>query len=131
MGVTIILLIGIFIVLIVIAARTRRRPTGLFVRRCPHCRELIPDRASVCSHCGRDVPKTRWIWERSLTAAQKRPSLAGSERLYRGYTYVVAENGEAELKLSSGAWRKFPSEQYLQGYVDAVAGHGSSKAPLQ
>lgn len=49
------------------------------------------------------------------------PSIAGHERTYRGYTYIVAENGEAELKLSSGSWRKFPSEQYLQNYVDAVA----------
>jgi rRNA maturation endonuclease Nob1 len=58
------LLLLILVVLIVIATRMRRGPSGLFIRRCPHCRELIPDRATVCSHCGRDVPRKRWIWER-------------------------------------------------------------------
>jgi hypothetical protein len=45
---------------------------------------------------------------------------------YRGYAYIVAENGEAKLKLSSGAWRTFPSTEYLQAYVDAVLGGGGA-----
>src|SRR5262245_40961206 len=88
-SIEIILLIGIFVVLIVIASRTRRQPKGLkalFGRTCPHCREFISGRATVCSHCGRDV------------VAESPPSIAGHERRYRGYTYIVAENGEAELK---------------------------------
>jgi PAN domain len=46
---------------------------------------------------------------------------------YRGYTYIVAENGEAKLKLSSGAWRTFPSTQDLKAYVDAVLRGGGRK----
>lgn len=26
-------------------------------RKCPHCAEWIKPEASVCKHCGRDVPK--------------------------------------------------------------------------
>jgi tetratricopeptide (TPR) repeat protein len=42
------------------------------------------------------------------------------ETTYRGYTYKVAENGEAELRLSSGGWRKFPSTDELKTYVDVL-----------
>jgi len=39
---------------------------------------------------------------------------------YQGYTYKVAESGEAELRLSSGDWRKFPSTDELKTYVDVL-----------
>jgi hypothetical protein len=39
---------------------------------------------------------------------------------YQGYTYKVAENGEAELRLSSGDWQKFPSTDDLKTYVDGL-----------
>jgi|SRR5262252_8316562 len=39
---------------------------------------------------------------------------------YQGYTYKVAESGEAELRLSSGDWRKFPSTDELKTFVDVL-----------
>jgi PAN domain len=55
------------------------------------------------------------------------PSSSGYTHIYyRGYTYRVAENGGADLKLSSGEWRKFSSTQDLKAYVDAVLGGGRS-----
>jgi hypothetical protein len=85
-------------------------PRGFFVRKCPYCLGLIWSGASICSHCRRAVPK-------SATTAS---SLIGIEKVYLGYTYVAAENGEAELKLSSGEWRKFSSTQRLEEYVDGL-----------
>ncbi len=85
-------------------------------------RNFIASRASVCEHCGRDVPKARWIWESPENPPQT-ARLIGAENVYRGYTYVAAENGEAELKLSSGAWRKFSSTDDLVAYVDALTGN--------
>jgi hypothetical protein len=72
------------------------------------------------------------IEEQTRLLRQSQEIAAGSANVtgnvpdYRGYTYRLAENGEAELKLSSGAWRKFPSTQYLKAYVDAVLGGGRS-----
>jgi hypothetical protein len=60
--------------------------------------------------------------EQAATSA----SITGDVARYRGYTYRVAQNGEAELKLSSGAWRKFPSTQAIKAYVDAVLGRGGA-----
>jgi hypothetical protein len=100
----------LLLVLIVIAARTPKGPRGFFVRKCPYCLGLIWSGASICSHCRRAVPK-------SATTAS---SLIGIEKVYLGYTYVVAENGEAELKLSAGEWRKFSSTQRLEEYVDGL-----------
>jgi zinc-ribbon domain len=114
------LLLLILVVLMVIARRIRPRHRGLFTRLCPHCRNRIPDRAKVCEYCGRDVPSPS-IWKKP----QAPPDLVGAERLYRGYTYITAENGEAELKLSSGGWRKFPSTEFLKAYVDALVGKRS------
>jgi hypothetical protein len=91
----------LLLVFIVIAARTPKGPRGFFVRKCPYCLGLIWSGASICSHCRRAVPK-------SATTAS---SLIGIEKVYLGYTYVVAENGEAELKLSAGEWKKFSSTQ--------------------
>ncbi len=45
-----------------------------------------------------------------------------AEKTYRGYSYIIAENDESELKLSSGKWRRFPSTDYLKAYVDAITG---------
>jgi len=28
-----------------------------FTRECPFCAEIIKKRATVCKHCGKDVPK--------------------------------------------------------------------------
>jgi hypothetical protein len=52
---------------------------------------------------------------------------------YRGYTYKVAENGEAELRLSSGGRQKFPSTDELKTYVDVLTGDAprTSDAPRQ
>jgi hypothetical protein len=58
----------------------------------------------------------------NITGGPAPPNSGAAENVYRGYTYIVAENGEAELKLSSGALRKYPSTQYLKAYVDAVLG---------
>lgn len=53
------LLIGIFV-------RLGRRggAKGLLTTKCQHCRQIIPDKASVCSFCGRDVRAKKWIWQR-------------------------------------------------------------------
>jgi hypothetical protein len=86
-----ILLFCILIALMVIAGRSPQRPRGFFVHTCPFCRERNWSRATVCSHCGRDLPI-------GTTAEPASPT--GSQKAYRGYTYVVAANGEAELQLS-------------------------------
>jgi hypothetical protein len=45
--------IFIVIVLVMIVRRTGRRPQarGLFTRRCPNCRDIISDRATICPNC--------------------------------------------------------------------------------
>jgi RNA polymerase subunit RPABC4/transcription elongation factor Spt4 len=53
-------LIGIFIVLVIMllrGGRRRRHGRGLFEfeRKCPHCREIISGRATVCPHCQRET----------------------------------------------------------------------------
>jgi hypothetical protein len=45
---------------------------------------------------------------------------------YRGYTYRVDSNGGAQVKLTSGQWRNFPSEEGVKTYIDALRG-GSSR----
>ena len=59
----------------------------------------------------------------TIEAPESPPQLTDVENVYRGYTYVTAENGEAKLKLSSGGWRKFSSTDDLVAYVDALTGN--------
>jgi hypothetical protein len=54
------------------------RAKGLFTRRCPHCRQIIPSRASACFHCTNDVEPHRWIWEKPKTATRIRVATEGS-----------------------------------------------------
>jgi hypothetical protein len=91
--------------------------SGLFSRRCPHCRKWISDRTTVCNHCGRDVPAARWIWEKP--APEPHHVAAGVERNYRGYTYAISMDGRADLKLPSGRWRRFSSVDELHAFLDA------------
>jgi hypothetical protein len=41
------------VMLVMIVRRTGRRPQarGLFTRRCPNCRDIISDRATICPNC--------------------------------------------------------------------------------
>jgi hypothetical protein len=50
---SIVFVIFVVIVLVMIVRRTGRRPQarGLFTRRCPNCRDIIPDRATICPNC--------------------------------------------------------------------------------
>jgi hypothetical protein len=67
--------------------------------------------------------QTKLLRQQATQSAAPSFGIAGaSEKVYRGYTYIVAENGEAKLKLSSGEWRNFPSIGNLKAYVDAVVG---------
>jgi predicted amidophosphoribosyltransferase len=50
------LLIGIF----VCSGRGHHRPRGLNVRPCPHCREPMHAKATVCPHCGRESKIHHW-----------------------------------------------------------------------
>jgi hypothetical protein len=53
---TIVLLILIVLVLIWLGTRGRApKHRGLFVMKCPHCRNLIPDRATICEFCHNPV----------------------------------------------------------------------------
>jgi len=51
------------------------------------------------------------------------PAPSGEPGTYRGYDYVVCPDGTAELKLSSGEWRKYPTVDELKTYVDVITGH--------
>ena len=61
----ILLLIVIAIAVIAIASRPKRGYRGLTARKCPHCRNLIHPKASVCEFCCQAVPPQRWIWQRA------------------------------------------------------------------
>jgi membrane-bound metal-dependent hydrolase YbcI (DUF457 family) len=55
---TIVLLILIVLVLIWLGTRGRApKHLGLFVMKCPHCRNLIPDRATICEFCHNPVER--------------------------------------------------------------------------
>lgn len=48
-GIVIFVLLGMF----VIGASERAGK-----KECPHCAELVRNKATICSHCGRDLPVT-------------------------------------------------------------------------
>jgi rRNA maturation endonuclease Nob1 len=41
--------------LLILVMRSGRKHKGIFTKRCPHCRNIIPDRAKVCEFCRGDV----------------------------------------------------------------------------
>lgn len=47
--------------------------------------------------------------------------------IYRGYPYRIKENGQAEMKLSSGEWRTLSSFDELKAYVDALTGNAPKR----
>ena len=53
------LLIILIVVILIVTMMRGRAPKhrGLFVRKCPSCRNLIPDRATVCEFCHQPVEK--------------------------------------------------------------------------
>ncbi len=59
-------LIIIVIVIALLVAILRRQPQRIrgLKRECPFCREIIPFRAIVCSHCGRESRARLW-WEKA------------------------------------------------------------------
>src|SRR5262245_23726508 len=80
---------------------TYERRTAIEEKTCPRCAERIKAAALVCHFCGHEfAPGEVKKVEEQVPGRQP--------DVYRGYTYIIAANGEAELKLSSGAWRKFP-----------------------
>ena len=95
-----------------------RRAASVEEKTCPRCAERIKAAALVCHFCGHEFAPG----EVKKVEEQTPERQAG---VYRGYTYIIGANGEAELELSSGAWRKFPSTEYLKAYVDAVTGNRS------
>jgi hypothetical protein len=91
-------------------------------RKCPLCAELVRREAIVCKHCGRDLPPYRDHCDEQGNELKGTPVAAGT---YRGYDYVHFSDGTAELKLSSGQWRRFPTADDLTGYVDVIIGSTS------
>jgi hypothetical protein len=109
-------------------------PDLRYSRKCPHCAELVLPEATVCKHCHRDLPPlpagsmpATWPWSPSRkTKKAMGPAPSGEPGTYRGYDYVVCLDGTAELKLSSGQWRKYPTVDELKIYVDVITGHSRS-----
>ena len=69
-------------------------------------RLFSPPMASMGYGPPRDLPQGR------------QPPSGGFPREYRGYPYVVEEDGRARLKLFSGEWRTYPSEEMVKRDID-------------
>ena len=50
--------------------------------------------------------------------SRPQPITQSGQGVYLGYSYVTTEKGEAELKLPSGRWRRFPSTDDLKSFLD-------------
>jgi len=53
------LLVVLIIIILLISTMRSRAPKhrGLFVMKCPKCRNLIPDRATVCEFCHHPIER--------------------------------------------------------------------------
>jgi hypothetical protein len=69
--------------------------------------------------------ETQMAWSEELSEEQRPQAAAQVEApaTYRGYSYLVGENGVV-LKLKDGGLRHFSSEEEAVAYVDSITGGG-------
>ena len=53
-------IVAVILLLILVFRSGGRKHKGLFTKRCPHCRNIIPDKATVCEFCKGDVSNVKW-----------------------------------------------------------------------
>jgi hypothetical protein len=135
-----IILIGIIALIYMLIVRPEGTLTVTYERRtlieektCPKCAERIKAAALVCHFCGHEFAPEE-VKEQQIHSMLNRSGLHlgrdehGNELQgmplaegdYGGYHYVHFSDGTAALKLSSGRWRRFPTVDDLNAYVDVI-----------
>jgi septal ring factor EnvC (AmiA/AmiB activator) len=61
---------------------------------------------------------TRALQRAGGPVSSPQPITQPGQEVYRGHTYVTTEKGDADLKLPSGRWRRFPSTDALKAFLD-------------
>jgi hypothetical protein len=84
------------------------RTASVEEKTCPKCAERVKAAALVCHFCGHEFP---------IDEVKKGMVTEGT---HRGYHYVQWSDGTADLTLSSGELRSFPTIDYLKAYVDLI-----------